>query len=317
MKDRETRRKKLALACVVSNSTEILGVRDILRSTSVYLKDAPLIVLNNSNDREVSELLEKLGRKFGNLRALSMPRQGSEKMTRDGVPAHASGSGFGSLTWSVFKCMEYALDNLDFEAFLKIDPDSLIIGRGLDLDICGYLEKNPRAGLLGSYKRNCNGVARDFSSFMKEFSDDALDWDNILRRIKERNPEFVPGEHVQGGGEAYSRSCIEAIVRSGPFSADELDKSILSEDVVFSTITMYLGFEIHGFSDPGFPFAIAWRGLPMSVLRMRLQGKALIHSIKFDMASRTKRRLFGVLRAADRIFLRGDNPDCSQKAIVV
>ncbi len=299
-------RTDLVVVCIVSSVAECRGVRDLLRSMDVYLRGTPFIALNNGNGKEVAARLERLGEMYPNLHIVGVTRTYKKRATADEGGRRSSGMGYEGGTLSLWKGMEYAAEHFSFCALLKVDPDSLMVGHGLAEDICAYLKEHPRVGEMGSYRRNCNDEVRDFSPFRDEFQNDALDWSAVVQGVKETHPDYIEGEHIQGGAEIYSYGAVMAMARRCPFSAEQLAQSGIGEDIVFTTLVLYLGFEVAGFVGPGRPLAIAWRGLPLSIPAIRRKRKKLVHSMKFDMVSRCRRIAFACYRWIDSV--RGRRP---------
>lgn len=112
-------RTRLVVACVISMPSELVGINDIINSVSLYLKDTTVIIFDNSNEDTVAGFLKKRSNAIQNLYMLKAPSN---------VPIKVASARSGLLMWSLWKCMEYALEHFDFDSFLKIDPDSLIVG---------------------------------------------------------------------------------------------------------------------------------------------------------------------------------------------
>ncbi len=303
------KKTRLVLLCVVGRVRDLLGVLDLLDAAATYLTSATLVLVDNTGSDIAWRFLRGLARWQ---RQLVVLRNTEFRPPLDGVKEEVRGRRDaqwfqyvrGTVTWSLLKGMRYAVEHLDFDALLKLDPDSLIVGPGLDGDICDYLEAHPEVGQLGSYKLDCNGKsrAREFECFPEEFARDRLSWNEVLRPLQTTRADFMPGEHAQGGGVAYSRPLVEALLAGRPFPPERLRDSLIFEDIVFSTLCLHLGFEIHGFADPGQPLAVGARaGLPMSIRRTRRARKKLVHPLKVSPSGLARRAGFAAWRLADRL----------------
>ena len=208
----------------------------------------------------------------------------------------------GHTTVYLLHGMAYALSSFSFKVLLKIDPDSLIIGPDLDQDLVQYFSQHAEVGMVGSYKKLVKGRRRDFTPHGLQFTKDRFDWNPILKKIEQRNPSFERGEHIQGGGVAWTPTCLKAVVERSPYPKESLPESVIWEDVYFSTMALYLGFKLGAFTGRQRPFAVAWKDLPASVFMPRRTGKKLIHSIKFGPLDRLRRGFFQYCRWKD---LRG------------
>ena len=74
--------------------------------------------------------------------------------------------------------------------------------------------------------------------------------------------------------------------------------SEISEDFIFSILTMACGYTMGDFSTGNLPMAIRWRGLPDSPENLITRKKKIIHSVKFwkDMDQKTIRAFFAKKR---------------------
>ncbi|MCA9409465.1 MAG: hypothetical protein H6755_07460 [Candidatus Omnitrophica bacterium] len=269
----------------VYSKDHCLGMRDILESLRVYCPQESfhIFLINTSSHQEVKCILETLVKEYKDL-TISLSK---DACTNDR----------GEFYYLVSKYMQLALDNYQFKSFLKMDPDALITGFGLLYDINTYFADTPAAGSLGSYKYNCQYQRRDFRNWEPVFAKEGRIWRKYLKQMQGSN--YIIGEHAQGGVEVYSYACIERFHQQKLLMADEFRSSKVIVDVLLSFLVRFSGFEIHSFVDDGYPFAIAYQGMPMSIFKIREKNKKIIHSLKFSWRERLIRQVFAVLRWID------------------
>ena len=248
------------IICVVAGPNDDLGIRDLLNSARCYLGSSYRVIVTDDS---------------GGLRIARVTREFKEVDYLRNWKLR----GIKGLDNSLRRAFSYALQNYRFDAVLRIDADALITGHGLIEDIIGYLKTHPEAGMLGSYRETCTGAIRDFRPIAQQFDKNPEYWRSLLQKATQYG--YVLGEHAQGGAYVVSYNCLQAMASAGLLAPRRGRTTFVSEDGIFSLYVRALGYEIHDFARTG-PFAIAWRGLPLSPEEITTQGKKVVHSVKYS-----------------------------------
>ncbi|MEK7587094.1 MAG: hypothetical protein AAB453_04465 [Patescibacteria group bacterium] len=203
----------------------------------------------------------------------------------------AEGHGIGGGLWTnLARAYKYAVENFEFDVLLRIDTDALIIAKHPENEAIEIFKQDPTIGMLGSYKVDCNGDERSFkisaSSLRKESGIRGIL--NLKRRkllrdwIKEaKMNNYQVGEHILGGADFQSYSCIKTMSDRGFLDTSLFLDSGISEDFLFSLLTCTSGYRLSDFATGDFPMGLRWQGLPDSPQNLIKRGKKVIHSTKF------------------------------------
>lgn len=202
----------------------------------------------------------------------------------------------------------HAYTHYEFQVMLRLDVDALVIKEGLEEDAIRFFERNPRLGVLGSYKVDCNGENRDFSGAARRLSKE-VSWAGLLlhrsrcltlRRLLSMALAhgYQPGEHCLGGATVVSYECIRRLAESEHLLRQEFRRSLSSEDQIFSLLVRSIGMELGDFATGNLPMGLRWRGLPRSPAALVAAGKKVIHSTRFweDMKEDEIRSFFRKMR---------------------
>lgn len=257
-------------------SGQLLGLKDLLDSARCYIDGKyKIIVVDDS-----------VG-----LRAVMLCKNYKEvDCLRNWRP-----NGIKGLYQSLLKAYIYALKHYEFQALIKMDTDAMIIGQGLVNDVISYFTAHPEAGMLGSYRKTCTGTLRDFLPAVDQFKRSWDTWKDLIEEAQKKGYEL--GENVQGGAYIISYQCLKKIYDNG-YLIDRRNSFYISEDFIFSLYVRAAGYEIHDFATNGKPFAIAWRGLPISKEEAVKLNKKVIHSVKFTSEDIEIRDYFRKIREA-------------------
>lgn len=193
--------------------------------------------------------------------------------------------GWERLLASLQRAYRHVLTRYDFEAILKVDTDALFTGPTLDADILGALRSHPAVGMAGSRSWPDSAHAH----WGRLLEENMGMWGPIIQQAERHG--YQRGESVLGGAYVLSRRCVCAL-EAGGFLRLTPSGPRISEDVTFSLFVRAVGHELHELGGPTGPFALAWRGLPMSPREILARGKKVVHSVKFSGSDLSSRALF-------------------------
>ncbi len=223
---------------------------------------------------------------------------------------HAAGDSgtYGVLYLALSSALLYALENYDFQIVLKLDTDALVIGERPEDDAIRAFERNPKTGVLGSHRLDCNGEVRDFSGAARILAKH-VSWVGLvqdptcyftLRRLLSMALAngYQPGENCLGGAYFISYECVRRLTESNLLLRRELRRSQLGEDHILGLLVRSLGIELGDFATGSLPMGLRWHGLPSSPATLVATGKKIIHSTRFwaDMKEGEIRDFFRKLR---------------------
>lgn len=262
---------------------------DTIESIFLYMDSVHIVVVDDSKDPSTKERLQSID---GRITVLEAQAHGIS----------------GGLWTNLAYAYKYALENFDFRVLLKIDTDALVIAEGSENEAIEMFDRNPRLGMLGSYKIDCNGekLPRWIPANVIWRESGFRGYKNPERQkllhgwIKLANKNgYRLGEYVQGGANFQAYSCIKTMLDKGFLDTMLLVNSEIGEDFLFSIITMACGYKLGNFVTGNLPLGIRWRGLPDSPENLIKRKKKIIHSIKFweDMDQKTIRDFFTERRA--------------------
>jgi hypothetical protein len=185
----------------------------------------------------------------------------------------------------------YAYTTFEFQVLIRMDTDALMTGAGLEDEAIARFTQNPNLAQLGEYKIGCNGEISEFSwprqELLKEISQAGWLQDKgrceVLRELVEKAQAngYELGEHILGGVSILSPRFVERLVQENLLLREEIRRSRLQEDHVFSLLAKALGMDLGEFGGPNDPMAIRWQGLPCSPEEVVRRKKKIIHSTRF------------------------------------
>lgn len=190
--------------------------------------------------------------------------------------------------------------------YLKIDPDALIIGPGLEDTLQSAFNANPVHGLLGVYQTDWNGEQRDLSYWRERM----LRVSKYLGKPYQLAIQngYQVGDGVQGGAYALSRACLDSITERGWFlGADGYRPSgvrgrHVAEDSLIAMLTYAAGYKVGEIGGPGQPFGLWDVGLPMAPEELVRQNRIVTHAMKYqDDVSLAARDFFRARRTEFRL----------------
>lgn len=269
---------------------ELERTADLLDSLWTYEPYTPWLVFidDSTQDRQ----LTKYFRFPDTCKAVSVinPRQGK------GI-GHT-----GGLNTATLSALQWINKHTDTSFTLKLDTDALVIAPFAE-KIARAFAAMPNVGILGSYKKTCNGDLRDFSDWAKYFrhlsspmsifrvgrkiyfhlgfwGKSALVRRHINSALKNG---YEPGEHCQGGAYAVSSKLISQMAING-YLEDPLLwlHTPVGEDSMMGMYVKATNMQLYGLVEQDQPFAVKYAGLADTPENLLSRGYSLIHSIKND-----------------------------------
>ena len=190
--------------------------------------------------------------------------------------------------------------------YLKIDPDALIIGTGLEEALSSAFRANPEQGLLGTYHTDWNGEQRDLSYWRECMLRVSKDLGKPYQLAIQNG--YQVGDGVQGGAYALSRTCLDSITKRGWFLGSDgyhpsgVRGQHVAEDSLIAMLTYAAGYKVGEIGGPGQPFGLWDVGLPMSPEELLRQNRIVTHAMKYrDEASLVARDFFRERRTAFKL----------------
>lgn len=210
---------------------------------------------------------------------------------------------------------EFAHKRFDYSVILRLDTDALVIGNAPEEDAIHYFRQNPEAGIIGSYRIDCNGEPRDFSGPRERLKKEIdlyslyseprrLRGVMFLRKMVRKGMlrGYELGEHCLGGAYFISRECVSRLYQNKLLSRREIQWSKLQEDHIFGLLIHTLGLRHGDFATGNLPMGLRWRGLPCAPDELLARGKKVTHSTRFynGMTEEQIREFFGNQRKKAR-----------------
>ncbi len=295
-------RVKLVVVIPVGPINERYQLDDVLDTISsvIYYTDSSrkIIIQDNSVDPQVSQTLANV---YPELMIIQSPQNYGLS---------------GGLYKAESMAFLFASAAYEYEVLVRMDIDALMIGHGLADDAARIFREQPTIGELGTYMVGTNGEISEFSwpsnQLAKEVS--RLGWlqdrerCEMLRMLVEKASAngYVLGEHIIGGVAIFNPVLISKLIENGYLMREELRRSVLQVDHIFSLLVKAVGMELGEYGGPEHPVANRWKGLPAHPETLVSTNKKIIHSTRFweDMKEPEIRAYFRSLRTETSEALR-------------
>lgn len=218
-------------------------------------------------------------------------------------PRQGKGIGHtGGLNTATLSALQWISKHTDTSFTLKLDTDALVIAPFAE-KINHAFASMSNVGILGSYKKTCNGDLRDFSDWATYYRklSSPISISRVGRKIffhlgfwgkpatirrhinSALNNGYEPGEHCQGGAYAISSNLISQMAMNG-YLEDPLLwlHTPVGEDSMMGMYTKATNMQLYGFVEQDQPFGVKYAGLADTPENLLSRGYSLIHSIKND-----------------------------------
>jgi hypothetical protein len=220
-------------------------------------------------------------------------------------PRHGRGIGtLGGTCTATLAALSWVAGNAPGVHCVRLDTDALVIAPFAD-KLADAIAARPRAGVLGSFDRTCNGEPRDFSPWAGVARTHARPvWTWLRPPRRGRYVQLALGGRlgaVRGevraafaNGYRAGEHCLAAacVVSAGMIS-DMRDAGMLDDprrwldtrfgdDIMLGVQARALGRELVGLVGDGEPFGLRHIGLADSPERLLARGFSFVHSVKND-----------------------------------
>ena len=268
------RERKRIAAVVPVGPKDTQDVFDTLASMLYYL-ESPRIIIVVDDTGEPADFARRARGLSPDIVVLAAPPR--------------SPGGFGGLWGKIAAGYQWLLERYEPEVILRLDVDALIIGQGIEERAAREFGKDPKTGLLGSYRIGPDGGLRDWSWPARRLDIEVgvrgIAHASRRKRLRElrtlaRQHGYVEGEHALGGSYIHSLNAADGIYARGWFNQPALVSSKLGEDHLMALITVAAGYRIADFGRPEDPMALKWKGLPSHPSELMAQEKLITHSVR-------------------------------------
>lgn len=282
------RRCDIVFVFAVSDG-EWLGVDDLLGSIETYVDcDYQLVAIDDATKDGTYEKLLKRG---------VWTARNPVKM------------GLWGLDVTIRRAFHNAWRLFDAPVFVKIDPDALVIGHGLECAIAETFSSDPKAGIAGTYRFDWDGSERDLSYWHDRMQRVGREFGTPLRMAIENG--YRLGDGVQGGCYAIRLECVARMAELGfldKWTHTNLVRGRqVAEDSIMTMLTYAAGFTGVDIGGPGQAFGLWDQGLPMTPEELVKQKRVVTHAIKYqDEASLAARAYFAERRSTYKQQVKSD-----------
>lgn len=197
---------------------------------------------------------------------------------------------------------KHALKHFSFKILIKIDTDALMVGSFLATKAIHKFEKEPKLGILGSYKIRADGIHRQWlwwrlmflyeSSQLRKLFKKPVLWKKAITKAKKFGYDL--GENILGGCYILNNKCIEDMHQHG-FLDYEYENVIayskIGDEIIYSLFCKAAGYDIGEFGKPEDCMVIALDVVPMSKENIISESKSVIHSVKKGLQGESQSEL--------------------------
>lgn len=208
-------------------------------------------------------------------------------------------SGGPPQTWPQVQLgLRHALDHYDFDRFVRMDTDALVVGPGLSSELARALDAVPGAGLAGSFRVRADGAPEDrayqANVLAQELRHDRLLADAVARA---RSNGWREGEIVMGGAMCLTADAVDALRREGWLDWHQPWHSIVTDDLALAVFGAAAGLGLCSIGDPQGIFAVANKHLPLPKEELASGRWLVTHSTRVGLHGEDEATLRDFFRA--------------------
>jgi hypothetical protein len=194
--------------------------------------------------------------------------------------------------------IEFALARYDFEQWVKMDSDALVVGRDFSEQTIARFEASPESGLAGSVGTRADGAPED-RRYHAIVLGREVRGDRILAAAEKRARERGwSGDVVQGGLMCLARPAAQALVRDGWIEWYPKWHSQVSDDLALSMFVTASNFRLLSIGDPEGVVAVANKHLPLPKEELANGRWVACHSTRVGADGENEDELRDFFRAA-------------------
>ena len=193
---------------------------------------------------------------------------------------------YGGLYKSESFAFEYVHEHFDPGVIIMMDTDALFTGYGLEDDAIRFFRQHPNVGVMGNYLTQGEGIDWPIQKLHYQLSALGMVRDyeryTLLHQLvgRARRSGWRDGRHILGGIATYNPTLIDRLVEFNLLHREELRRTFLQVDHLYSLLCAACGMEMASFHIPVHPFAVVWRGMPISPEGIIAQGVKAFHSTR-------------------------------------
>lgn len=193
---------------------------------------------------------------------------------------------YGGLYKSESFAFQYINEHLDPEVVVMMDSDAIFTASGLEDLAADYFRQHPKVGLVGNHLTEGEGIDWAAKKLQSQLSVVGLLRDkerhDFLHSLTEKayRTGWKDGQHILGGIALYNPVLIEKMVASSLLNREPLRRTFLQVDHIYGLLCAACGMEMGFFNIPSHPFAVVWRGMPVSPKDVVKLGIKAFHSTR-------------------------------------
>jgi len=195
--------------------------------------------------------------------------------------------------------LHHARECYDFELFVRLDTDALVVGPGLSQRALEAVGGADRAAIAGSVVVRADGEPEDHGYHARVVRGEQR-YDRALARAVDAAfaRRWTPGRVVQGGALCVTRAGVDAMASGGWLGYRQPWHSNATDDLLLSIFASAAGAELVSIGGPGGIFAVANKHLPVATEELA-EGRWLVaHSTRLGFEGEDEATLRERFRAS-------------------
>ncbi len=193
---------------------------------------------------------------------------------------------YGGLYKSESFAFQYIHEHFEPEVVVMMDSDALFTESGLEDLASAYFQQHPNVGLMGNYLTDGEGIEWAAQKLKSQLSPLGMLRDkerhDLLHQLTQKayRSGWKDGQHILGGIALYNPKLVEKMVAASLLNREPLRRAFLQVDHIYGLLCAACGMEMATFNIPTHPFAVVWRGMPVSPKEIVSRGVKAFHSTR-------------------------------------